>query len=153
MNEVEVIEDFVVIKALEDGVSIIGMTRGKDTRFHHTEKLDSGEVMLAQFTENTSAIKVRGRATILTTVWVGGIPASPKSRITGGCVKTMWMVITLARSQDTAQRIEKILVDEGILVKLNAVYKKVDAQKNYYEVLVLEAEFDEAREILVENGL
>ena len=66
MDEVQVIEDFVVIKALEDGVSIIGMTRGKDTRFHHTEKLDSGEVMLAQFTENTSAMKVRGRATILT---------------------------------------------------------------------------------------
>ncbi|MDR3052100.1 MAG: trp RNA-binding attenuation protein MtrB [Oscillospiraceae bacterium] len=58
--------DFVVIKALESGVTIIGMTRGKDTRFHHTEKLDEGEVMIAQFTENTSAIKIRGRAQILT---------------------------------------------------------------------------------------
>ena len=66
MNEIEVIEDFVVIKADEDGVSIIGMTRGKDTKFHHTEKLDKGEVMLAQFTENTSAIKIRGKAQILT---------------------------------------------------------------------------------------
>ena len=58
--------DFVVIKALQDGVTIIGMTRGRDTRFHHTEKLDQGEVMIAQFTENTSAMKVRGRARILT---------------------------------------------------------------------------------------
>ena len=58
--------DFVVIKALEDGVTIIGMTRGRDTRFHHTEKLDSGEVMIAQFTENTSAIKIRGKAKLLT---------------------------------------------------------------------------------------
>ena len=58
--------DFVVIKALQDGVTIIGMTRGRDTRFHHTEKLDQGEVMIAQFTENTSAMKVRGRAKILT---------------------------------------------------------------------------------------
>jgi transcription attenuation protein (tryptophan RNA-binding attenuator protein) len=58
--------DFVVIKALEGGVTIIGMTRGRDTRFHHTEKLDQGEVMIAQFTENTSAIKVRGNAWILT---------------------------------------------------------------------------------------
>ena len=55
---------YVVIKALEDGVNIIGLTRGKDTKFHHTEKLDKGEVLLAQFTETTSAIKLRGKATI-----------------------------------------------------------------------------------------
>jgi len=60
--------EYVVIKALEDGVTIIGLTRGKDTRFHHSEKLDSGEVMIAQFTEHTSAIKVRGKAQILTKV-------------------------------------------------------------------------------------
>ncbi|SFJ57850.1 trp RNA-binding attenuation protein MtrB [Thermoflavimicrobium dichotomicum] len=58
--------DFIVIKAKENGVNVIGLTRGKDTRFHHSEKLDQGEVMIAQFTEHTSAIKVRGKATILT---------------------------------------------------------------------------------------
>ena len=58
--------DYIVVKALEDGVSIIGLTRGKDTRFHHHERLDRGEVMIAQFTEHTSAIKVRGRAQVLT---------------------------------------------------------------------------------------
>jgi transcription attenuation protein (tryptophan RNA-binding attenuator protein) len=58
-------QDYVIIKALEDGVNIIGMTRGRDTKFHHTEKLDSGEVMIAQFTENTSAIKIRGKAQIV----------------------------------------------------------------------------------------
>jgi len=56
---------YILIKALENGVSIIGLTRGKDTRFHHTEKLDKGEVIVLQFTEHTSAIKVRGRAEIL----------------------------------------------------------------------------------------
>lgn len=64
MNGEVVSGDFIVIKALEDGVTIIGLTRGKDTRFHHTEKLDRGEVMVAQFTEHTSAIKIRGRAQI-----------------------------------------------------------------------------------------
>ncbi|NMB95692.1 MAG: trp RNA-binding attenuation protein MtrB [Clostridiaceae bacterium] len=58
------IGEYVAVKALENGVNIIGLTRGKDTKFHHTEKLDKGEVLLAQFTENTSAIKIRGRATI-----------------------------------------------------------------------------------------
>ncbi|MGY0691779.1 trp RNA-binding attenuation protein MtrB [Virgibacillus sp. FSP13] len=58
--------DFFVIKALEDGVNVIGLTRGTDTRFHHAEKLDKDEVMIAQFTEHTSAVKVRGKAIIQT---------------------------------------------------------------------------------------
>src|SRR5437667_12704590 len=59
---------YVVVKALEDGVVIMGLTRGKDTRSHHSERLDEGEVMVAQFTELTAAIKIRGRAEILTDV-------------------------------------------------------------------------------------
>lgn len=66
MQEETIRGDFVVIKALQDGVTIIGLTRGQQTRFHHTEKLDRGEVMLAQFTAHTSAIKIRGRAEIIT---------------------------------------------------------------------------------------
>lgn len=58
--------EYVVIKAKENGVSIMGLTRGKDTKFHHSEKLDKGEVLIAQFTEHTSAIKIRGKASILT---------------------------------------------------------------------------------------
>jgi transcription attenuation protein (tryptophan RNA-binding attenuator protein) len=60
------IADYFVVKAKENGVSVIGLTRGADTRFHHTEKLDKGEVMIAQFTEHTSAIKVRGKAVVHT---------------------------------------------------------------------------------------
>lgn len=58
--------EYIAIKALENGVTIIGLTRGKDTKFHHTEKLDKGEVVVAQFTEHTSAVKIRGKAEILT---------------------------------------------------------------------------------------
>ncbi len=58
--------DYVVIKALENGVNIIGLTRGRDTKFHHTEKLDKGEVYIAQFTEITSAIKIKGKAEVYT---------------------------------------------------------------------------------------
>ena len=60
----KILGDYVAIKAEENGVNIIGLTRGKDTKFHHAEKLDKGEVLLAQFTENTSAIKIRGKARI-----------------------------------------------------------------------------------------
>lgn len=65
-KEKAVLNDYIVIKALEDGVNVIGLTRGHDTKFHHTEKLDKGEVMMAQFTEHTSAIKIRGMAKIYT---------------------------------------------------------------------------------------
>ncbi|WP_059052500.1 trp RNA-binding attenuation protein MtrB [Paenibacillus senegalimassiliensis] len=58
--------DYFVVKAKEQGVTVIGLTRGKDTRFHHTEKLDKGEVLIAQFTDHTSAVKVRGKALVYT---------------------------------------------------------------------------------------
>jgi transcription attenuation protein (tryptophan RNA-binding attenuator protein) len=61
MDNINVNGDFIVIKAEENGVNIIGITRGKDTKFHHTEKLDKHEAYIAQFTENTSAMKVRGK--------------------------------------------------------------------------------------------
>lgn len=57
---------YIVVKALENGVTIIGLTRGLDTKFHHSEKLDKGEIMVAQFTEHTSAIKIRGKAEVYT---------------------------------------------------------------------------------------
>jgi transcription attenuation protein (tryptophan RNA-binding attenuator protein) len=57
---------YICVKSHEKGVNVIGLTRGEDTRFHHTEKLDEGEVLIVQFTENTSAIKIRGNADIYT---------------------------------------------------------------------------------------
>ena len=62
----EINAEYIVVKALENGVTIMGLTRGKDTKFHHTEKLDKGEVLVAQFTEQTAAIKIRGKAEVYT---------------------------------------------------------------------------------------
>ncbi len=59
-------DEYIVVKALENGVNIIGLTSGKDKKFHHTEKLDKGEVFLAQFTDVTTAIKINGAAEIYT---------------------------------------------------------------------------------------
>jgi len=66
MEREDCLSDYIVVVAQEDGVNIIGLTRGKDTRFHHTEKLDKGEVYIAQFTDNTSAMKIRGNAKLYT---------------------------------------------------------------------------------------
>lgn len=65
-EENNVLNDYIVVKALEDGVNIMGLTRGQSTKFHHTEKLDKGEVYIAQFTQTTSAIKINGNAEIMT---------------------------------------------------------------------------------------
>jgi transcription attenuation protein (tryptophan RNA-binding attenuator protein) len=59
-------QEYIVIKAKDNGVHVIGLTRGQDTKFHHTEKLDKGEVLIVQFTDHTSAMKIRGKATVLT---------------------------------------------------------------------------------------
>lgn len=64
MEQTDYMQDYIVIRAEEDGVNIIGLTRGRDTRLHHTEKLTKGEVYIAEFTEMTSAIKVKGKAKI-----------------------------------------------------------------------------------------
>lgn len=66
MSDGTVLGDYFIIRALENGVHVIGMTRGTETKFHHTEKLDRGEVMIAQFTEHTSAMKIRGKAVLYT---------------------------------------------------------------------------------------
>lgn len=62
--------DYIAVVAEESGVNIIGITRGRDTKFHHTEKLDKGEVYIAQFTENTSAIKINGKSKIYTKIGI-----------------------------------------------------------------------------------
>lgn len=70
MDEAAIGNDYIAVVAEEDGVTIIGLTRGRDTKFHHTEKLDKGEAYIAQFTEITSAIKIRGTAKIYTKMGV-----------------------------------------------------------------------------------
>ncbi|MCE5200904.1 MAG: trp RNA-binding attenuation protein MtrB [Synergistaceae bacterium] len=58
--------DYIVVKALENGVTVTGVTRGAENKFLHTEKLDDGEIWIAQFTEHISAMKIRGAASVFT---------------------------------------------------------------------------------------
>lgn len=64
--EFELLQDYVVIKALESGVSVAGLTRGDETKFLHSEKLERGEVLVAQFTEHVAMMKIRGQARVWT---------------------------------------------------------------------------------------
>ena len=65
----------------------------------------------------------------------------------------MWIVVTLAKSKEAAEKIKAALSAEGILVKLKPLYKNAAEEENYYEVHVLESEAKEASEIIMEKGL
>ena len=45
-----------------------------------------------------------------------------------------------------------ILTNEGILVKLRPISKNHENNDNYYEVLVPEAEVEEAHSVIIEKG-
>ena len=65
----------------------------------------------------------------------------------------MWIVIHMAKSFDQAQLMQDLLGQEGFLVRLHPIYRKVSQEANYYEVKVPESEAQEARQVLFDNGL
>jgi len=65
----------------------------------------------------------------------------------------MWLVVGMAGSKKAALTMQTALEGEGILVKLRNVSSKSKDGKDTYEILVLESEAGQAREILLENGL
>lgn len=66
ISEKECGNDYIAVKAEAFGVQVIGMTRGTDTRPHHTEAMEKGEVLIMQFTDKTSLIKIKGNAKVYT---------------------------------------------------------------------------------------
>ena len=67
--------------------------------------------------------------------------------------QSVWLVIHMIRGEDGAQRIVDMLTNEGLVAKLNPVYRNKSAQDNFYEIVVLRSEADEARNLLFEHGL
>ncbi len=66
LNSKDFANDYIVVKAANEGAQVVGMTRGTDTRPHHTENVNGGEVLVVQFTDKTSLIKIKGTAEIYT---------------------------------------------------------------------------------------
>jgi len=64
----------------------------------------------------------------------------------------MWTVIYLAKNKRTADKISKMIEAEGVLVKLQPVSKNTGDEDNYFEILVLESEVEEAHNILYGLG-
>jgi menaquinone-dependent protoporphyrinogen IX oxidase len=64
----------------------------------------------------------------------------------------MWTVVYMAQSKDIASRLQEMLTDEGILVKMRPISKSHENSDNYFEVLVPEAEVEEAHSVIIERG-
>lgn len=65
----------------------------------------------------------------------------------------MWLVVGMANSKKSAVLMQNALEAEGILFKLRNVSSKTRDGGDTYEILVLESEASQAREVLVEQGL
>lgn len=64
----------------------------------------------------------------------------------------MWTVVYMAQSKEFATKLQELLEKEGILVKLRPISKNHENNDNYYEVLVPEAEVEEAHSVIIEKG-
>jgi len=63
-------------------------------------------------------------------------------------VKKLWTVLYVAPNQTVANRIKDFMETEGILVRLRPIGIRTVGSYTNYEVLVTEAEIDEAQEVL-----
>lgn len=64
----------------------------------------------------------------------------------------MWTVVYMAQSREIATKLQVLLSEEGILVKLRPISKNPENNDNYYEVLVPESEIEEAHSVIIEKG-
>ncbi|OAT85451.1 glutamate decarboxylase [Desulfotomaculum copahuensis] len=60
----------------------------------------------------------------------------------------MWAVVYIAPNRKEAERMKKVLSDEGLLVKLRELGQSIAGHNCSVEVLVPESEVDEALDII-----
>ncbi|MCL6638847.1 MAG: glutamate decarboxylase [Firmicutes bacterium] len=60
----------------------------------------------------------------------------------------MWTVVYIAPNKNEAEKLQKMLTSEGLLVKLRAIGLPQANAVNSVEILVPESEVDEALEII-----
>lgn len=64
----------------------------------------------------------------------------------------MWTAVYIAQNRKIADRIERLLTEEGMLVKIQPISKKMEDRDGYFEILVPEGEAQEAQNILYETS-
>lgn len=62
----------------------------------------------------------------------------------------MWMVVYIAQSKETAERISALLRDAGMLVKIRVTNQGAQDQYGCFEILVPESEVDGAHTVIID---
>ena len=62
----------------------------------------------------------------------------------------MWVVIYMAKGITQAEKLKNAIQSEGFIAKIMPVYKKTSDEENYFKIVVLEVEAEEAREIIMD---
>ncbi|MBP3337308.1 MAG: hypothetical protein J6L59_02750 [Clostridia bacterium] len=65
----------------------------------------------------------------------------------------MWMVVYVAQSLETAEKIKELILAHGLLVKVRAINTNADEKYGCYEILVPESELNEAHECIINESL
>ncbi len=65
----------------------------------------------------------------------------------------MWMVVYIAQTSETAEKIRSLFQEAGLLVKVRAVNQTQAEKYGCYEILVTESEIDAAHSIIIEKAL
>ena len=65
----------------------------------------------------------------------------------------MWKVIYIAQTQERAEKLKKLLADNGFLCQLKAVGTRRDGKAAAIEISVPVSEAEDAYEVLAEQGL
>ena len=63
----------------------------------------------------------------------------------------MWTVVYIAQSKDGAEKLQSMLREQGVLVKMRGIGKSKN-NDGLYEILVPEMEIEDARVILEQLG-
>lgn len=64
----------------------------------------------------------------------------------------MWTVVYMAQNKEIADRLQQVLEQEGVLVKIRPINKTADQAASVYEILVPESEVDQAHNIIIDQG-
>ena len=64
----------------------------------------------------------------------------------------MWMAVYITQTKETAEKIRQLLQEAGLPVKIKSVNQNDNDQFGCYEILVPEAELDEAHSIIIEKA-
>ncbi|MBE7021969.1 MAG: hypothetical protein E7414_01975 [Ruminococcaceae bacterium] len=64
----------------------------------------------------------------------------------------MWMAAYITQSKETAERIRLLLQEAGLPVKIRSVNQSENEQFGCYEILVPEAELNEAHSVIIQKA-